>query len=164
MKSKHYLLLTVHRVSNTDNLENLKKIINAIGKSGEKTIFPVHPRTEKKLKKIKISKFKNLKIIKPIGYFEMIILEKNAKKILTDSGGVQKEAFWLKVPCITLRDESEWVETMESGWNILTGVKEEKILKAIRNFNPKNNQKKYFGNGNTAKIITKILIEKLNGK
>jgi len=160
LKTKSYFLLTVHRASNTDNVENLRKIITAAGECGEKIIFPIHPRTKKQLKKLEL-KIRNwkLKIIPPVGYLDMLILEKNAKKILTDSGGVQREAYWLKIPCITLRKETEWVETTKDKWNILVGVDKEKIKKAIKTFNPKNEQKKYFGDGKTAKKIISILFK-----
>jgi len=151
LKPKQYLLLTVHRASNTDSLENLKRIITAVGESREKVVFPIHPRTKKQLKKIKL-KIKNckLKIIPPLSYLNMLILEKNAKKIITDSGGVQKEAYWLKIPCITLRNETEWIETVKDGWNILVGQNKAKILEAIRKFQPNNPQHHYFGNGKSA--------------
>ena len=155
LTSKKYLLLTIHRPVNVDNLDNLKKIITAIEKCNEKVIFPIHPRTKKQLGKIKLPKLKNIEIINPVGYLEMLVLEKNAKKIITDSGGIQKEAYWFKVPCITLRDETEWVETVKSGWNILTKIKEEEILKNIEQFNPNNRQKNYFGDGKTSKKIQK---------
>jgi len=161
LEPKTYLLLTLHRPFNVDNLDNLKKIIEAVQESGEKVVFPVHPRTKKQLKKLKICKLKNLKIIDPVGYMDMLFLEKNAKKILTDSGGVQKEAYWLKVPCISLRERTEWMETLRSGWNILVGRDKNKIQKAIKSFNPRKRQYKYFGNGKSAKRIVKILINKL---
>ena len=159
LKAKEYILLTIHRASNTDNLGNLKKIITALEESGEKIIFPIHPRTKKQLKKLSL-KIKNckLKIISPIGYLDMLILEKNAKKILTDSGGVQKEAYWLRVPCITLRNATEWVETLKKSWNILVGTEKKKIIKAIKRPLPKRPQRKYFGNGKTARIIIKIIL------
>jgi len=87
----------------------------------------------------------------------MLWLEKNAKKILTDSGGVQKEAYFAGVPCITLRDETEWLETIKAGWNILVGANKDKIIKAAENFNPKQKQQKYFGDGRAAKRIVEIL-------
>ena len=158
LKPKQYLLLTVHRAANADNLENLRKILMAVRESGEKIVFPVHPRTRKRLKKLKIRNSK-LKIIPPVGYLDMLVLEKNAKKILTDSGGVQKEAYWMKVPCITLRRETEWVETARSGWNILTGVDEKNIKKAIKHFQPEKSQKNWYGSGQTAKKITSILVK-----
>jgi len=162
LKPKTYLLLTLHRPSNVDNLDNLKKILKAVGESGEKIIFPVHPRTKKQLKKLKL-KIENykLKIITPQGYLDMLVLEKNAKKILTDSGGIQKEAYWLKVPCIILRKKTEWVETVKDGCNILVGRDKNKIQKAIKFFNPRKKQHKYFGDGKTAKRIVKSLINKL---
>lgn len=160
IKPRNYLLLTIHRPSNTDKLENLKKIMETIAQSGETIIFPCHPRTRKQLKKVKI-KFNNLKIIKPANYLDMINLEVNSKKIITDSGGIQKEAYWLKIPCITLRDNTEWIETVENKWNILVGNDELKIARALKNFNPISVPKKYFGNGETAKKILKILLKKI---
>lgn len=160
LKPKEYLLLTIHRQENTDNLENLKSILSALIESEKKIVFPIHPRTKKALKMIKnfrIKDFKKFLFINPLSYLDMLTLEKNAEKILTDSGGVQKEAYWLKVPCITLRDKTEWVETVKDGWNILVGINKEKIIKAIRNFNPKGKQHKYFGKGDTAKKIIKML-------
>jgi len=161
LKLKNYLLLTLHRPSNTDNLKNLKKILEAINKNREKIIFPVHPRTEKQLKKIEIRNLK-LKIIPPVSFLNMLRLEKNAKKIITDSGGIQKEAYWLKIPCITLRDTTEWVETVKSGWNILVGNDEKKIINTIKKFNPQHRKHyNYFGNGKTAQKIIRVLIKNL---
>jgi UDP-N-acetylglucosamine 2-epimerase len=143
-----------------DNLDNLKKIIGAIQESGERVIFPAHPRTRKQLKKLKLKiDDSKLKIIDPLGYLDMLCLEKFAKKIVTDSGGIQREAYWFKIPCITLLETTGWLETVKNGWNILLGVDEEKITKAIREFNPKQKQHKCFGNGRAAKKIVKILID-----
>ena len=100
---------------------------------------------------------KNMVIIKPVGYLDFIWLEKNAKKILTDSGGIQKEAYMLKVPCITLRENTEWIETVKDGWNTLVGTNKEKIIDSIKNFNPSGEQKNYFGNGTGSKQIKKVL-------
>jgi UDP-N-acetylglucosamine 2-epimerase (non-hydrolysing) len=157
LKPKKYILLTIHRQSNTDNKTNLSNIIKAIIKSKEPTVFPIHPRTKKLLTKIKIPKTNTLKIIDPLGYIDMLTLEKNAKKILTDSGGIQKEAYWLKIPCITLRDDTEWVETVENKWNILVGTNQNKIIKAIKNFLPPRKQKKYQIDKNTCKKILETL-------
>ena len=112
-------------------------IVDALCEVNGNVIFPCHPRTEKALKKFGLwDKLKrNVNVIKPVGYLDMLVLEKNAKKIITDSGGVQKEAYIFKVPCITLRDRTEWVETVESGWNVLVGANEKKIVEAIRNIN-----------------------------
>jgi UDP-N-acetylglucosamine 2-epimerase (non-hydrolysing) len=99
---------------------------------------------------------KNVKVIKPVGYLDMLILEKNAKKILTDSGGVQKEAYILKVPCITLRENTEWVETIEEGWNVLVGADKERIIKMVNDFEPEGEQRDVFGSGDASERITKI--------
>jgi UDP-N-acetylglucosamine 2-epimerase (non-hydrolysing) len=108
IKSKEYFLTTIHRPSNTDNVKNLSSILNALSSIDEKVIFPIHPRTVKFLDNYSLKKKigKNVVMIKPVGYFDFIWLEKNAKKILTDSGGIQKEAYLLKVPCITLRENT----------------------------------------------------------
>jgi UDP-N-acetylglucosamine 2-epimerase (non-hydrolysing) len=102
---------------------------------------------------------KKIKVIKPVGYLDMLILEKNAKKILTDSGGIQKEAYILKVPCITLRENTEWVETVEDGWNVLVGVDKEKIVKKANDFEPTNEQRDVFGSGDASKKIVERIKE-----
>ncbi|MDP2683942.1 MAG: UDP-N-acetylglucosamine 2-epimerase (non-hydrolyzing) [bacterium] len=152
-----YIITTIHRASNTEIKSNLTSIINALIKSNEKIIFPIHPRTKKYLIKYslinKILKSKNIQIINPIGYLELLTLTKYAKKVVTDSGGVQKEAYFLKVPCITLRDETEWIETTENNWNILVGSDEKKILNGLKN---KKKPKKYnliYGKGDTSNKI-----------
>jgi len=160
LKTKGYIVATVHRAGNTDNKENLLNIINAFIISKEKIVFPVHPRTEKFMKRYGIyDQLKNSSVIatKPLSYMDMIFIEKNAKKILTDSGGIQKEAYFFKVPCITLRNTTEWVETVNDGWNILTGADKSKILKAIMNFNPKGKQNEKYGDGNASRNIVNII-------
>ena len=166
IKPKSYYLATVHRAENTNNKKKLKNIADSFCGIGN-IIFPCHPRTEKYLKQYKLWKRlkQRVKVIKSLKYLDMLWLEKNAKKILTDSGGVQKETYFAKAPCITLRDETEWVETVKSGWNILVGDDKQKIIKAVKKFNPKKPQYKYFGDGKTAKRIVKILVNFLqNGK
>jgi len=133
LKPKSYALLTTHRPENVDNPQNLKNIVNAIIKLKPLTIvFPAHPRTQKQLRKTKlynkIQKQNHIKLIKPLGYHETLKLIKNAKLILTDSGGMQKEAFWLKTPCITLRKNTEWPETTQLGANHLTEANTQKII------------------------------------
>ena len=133
--------------------------MESLSESGEKIIFPVHPRTEKIIKKEKLTKFVNddLILTKPVGYIDFLWLQKNAKIILTDSGGMQKEAYMLGVPCITLRDNTEWVETVKSGWNILSGTDKKKILDNIRNFRPLSKRKELFGDGKASKEIVQII-------
>lgn len=159
LRSKSYIFATVHRAENTDKEENLRNILEAFGESGETIIFPAHPRTVSVMKKLglKVESWSNIKITDPVGYLESLVLQENAKKVLTDSGGVQKEAYLLEVPCITLREETEWVETVKDGWNVLVGADKKKILEAISDFNPRNKQHDYFGTGNSAAKIVEIL-------
>lgn len=162
LKPKEFILCTIHRASNTDNIENLKNIFIGLTNSRETIILPLHPRTKKKINQNKsLKKYigSNIKIIDPIGYFDMIRLEANAKKIVTDSGGVQKEAYFNKIPCITLRENTEWVETIEQGVNQLVGVDPKKIEESINNFHPseQNYYKQLFGDGKTSEKIVKIL-------
>jgi UDP-N-acetylglucosamine 2-epimerase len=159
IKPKQYLLLTVHRQENMQNLESLKIILSSLSKAHERVVFPMHPRTSIILKKLKRSKrmFKNILFIKPVSYRDMITLEKNSKIILTDSGGVQKEAYFLKVPCITLRRETEWPETLSNGWNRLSGINGNNISRFVKNNNAPFEQKRYFGTGNSADKIIRII-------
>ncbi|MFX0200722.1 MAG: non-hydrolyzing UDP-N-acetylglucosamine 2-epimerase [Candidatus Hodarchaeota archaeon] len=146
-----YCLATVHRAENTDNEQNLRNIFEALSeivRMGLPVILPLHPRTRRRLGQPGVSsKWEHVSLgtcsknsnssngavtmIEPVGYLDMLWLEKNSKVILTDSGGVQKEAYLLGVPCITLRHETEWVETVQAGWNILTGPEMEKIVAAF---------------------------------
>ena len=126
----------------------------------------MHPRTKKKIKQndtLKKYIGQNIIIIDPIGYFDMICLEANAKKIVTDSGGVQKEAYFNKIPCITLRENTEWVETIEQGVNQLVGVDSEKIEESIINFHPQeqNYSQQLYGDGKTSEKIIEILSQQL---
>lgn len=136
-----YVLLTIHRAENVDDASKLSLILDAVEKIAEKgftVVFPVHPRTRKRLSKMKYSilnpsrhSLPSIRAVEPLAYLDMLQLEKHAFAILTDSGGVQKEAFLCKVPCITLRDETEWVETVTLGWNYLAGSEPQKILEAF---------------------------------
>lgn len=159
--SEDYILITVHRAENTDNLDNLSKITEALSQMSIKVVFPVHPRTHKVLRQSKnldmLRKNKKVLVIEPVGYLDFLMLEKHAKKIITDSGGVQKEAYFLSKPCITIRSETEWVETVADGWNVITGVDPEKILDAVKNFNPKGEPRKLFGDGDSAKKMVNSL-------
>jgi len=137
LKLKEYYLATIHRAENTDNYERLKNILTALSQLDMPVIFPIHPRTKNRVKEYNLEfLLEKIQVIEPVGYLDMINLEKNARAILTDSGGVQKEAFWLKVPCITLRDETEWVETVKSGWNKLVGTDCDKIVSEVRSIEP----------------------------
>jgi UDP-GlcNAc3NAcA epimerase len=159
LKSKQYLVATIHRPSNTDNKENLQNIVDAFCEAEETIVFPVHPRTAKCLKEYGLYKKlqKHVELIKPQGYIDFLKLMIHAKKIQTDSGGVQKEAYMLKVPCISLRDNTEWIETVEDGWNVLVGANRERILEMIKEFNPKGNQRNVFGDGKASRRIIEII-------
>lgn len=159
LRPKTYLFATTHRAENTDKKENLMSILEAFGESGETIVFPTHPRTKKAIGdwRLAISKWLNIKLIDPVGYLDSLMLQKNAKKVLTDSGGVQKEAYMLNVPCITLRRETEWIETVKDGWNKLVGADKEQIIRAIKYFLPKRPQHNYFGSGDASDKIIKIL-------
>jgi len=160
IKSKEYLLATVHRPYNADVPENLQNILSAFIEINEPIIFPVHPRTKQCLINSKLSiQNSKLRCIPPVGYLEMLMLEQNAKAILTDSGGMQKEAYWFGVPCITLRDETEWVETVEAGWNVVVGADRKKIVDAVRCFKTDKPRPELYGNGRAAEKIVEGLTD-----
>ena len=157
VKSGEYILTTIHRAENTNDINRLKNIIEALNKSGNKIVLPLHPRTKKYIENYNLQFSDNIKLIEPVGYLDMITLEMNSQKIVTDSGGVQKEAFFMKKPCITMRDETEWVETVQNGWNVIVGTDGDKILKSIVYFKPKMKQQNIFGNGKAGNKILDII-------
>jgi UDP-GlcNAc3NAcA epimerase len=136
IQAKKYYLATIHRAENTDTPDNIASILKALEKLDEIVILPLHPRTRKKLVDYghSIDSISNIRFIEPLGYLDMLNLQQNSRLILTDSGGIQKEAYWLEVPCITLRRETEWIETVEAKANILVGADTEKILEAVSIF------------------------------
>jgi len=163
LRTLNYYLATLHRAENTDDPKKLKLLFEALNEIGGKTpvILPLHPRTKKMMKVYHLSsEFKNIKSIEPVSYLDMLQLEKNAKAILTDSGGIQKEAYWLRVPCFTLREETEWLETVGSGWNILVGFEKEKIVEEVTRFRKKGPlrlKSTSFGDGRAGEKIFQIL-------
>lgn len=157
LEGKDYILTTIHRAENTNYIHRLKNIAEALNECGKPVVLPLHPRTKKYITDYGLKFNDNIKVIEPVGYLEMINLEMNSQKIVTDSGGVQKEAFFMKKPCITMRDETEWVETVENGWNIIVGTDKNKILDGILNFIPDRNQKSIFGKGDAAIKILDVL-------
>lgn len=162
LEKNGYILATIHRAENTNDINRMTSITQALTESGKNIVLPLHPRTRKYMADYGLTFGDNIKIIEPVGYLEMLMLEKNSEKIVTDSGGVQKEAFFLGKPCITLRDETEWVETVENGWNTIVGCNKEKILSAIKNFMPNTERINHFGDGNAAQQIVDILNEGLS--
>jgi UDP-GlcNAc3NAcA epimerase len=158
LQPKQYHLITIHRAENTDDIDNMKNILEAFSQIDEMKVWPIHPRTKHKLAEygLDAASIPNLKIIEPVGYLDMLTLESNAKKIITDSGGVQKEAYFMKVPCVTVREQTEWVETLESEANILVGTDVQKIVEAVKkDVNPV--YANVFGDGKAAeKIVAAI--------
>ncbi|MCR4392071.1 MAG: UDP-N-acetyl glucosamine 2-epimerase [Candidatus Acetothermia bacterium] len=138
LEPKGYALATVHRSENTDQPERLRAIFEGLEQIAREVlpvILPVHPRTRKQLDAIGLRPM-DVQVLDPVSYLDMLILEKNARVILTDSGGVQKEAFFFRVPCVTLREETEWVETVEAGWNTLVGSDPGRIVQAALEARP----------------------------
>ncbi len=154
-----YLLATVHRPANADDKETLASIVEALSDCGRTVVFPVHPRTRKNLEAFGLwdALSKRVKVLPPVDYLDFLALLMDAAKVVTDSGGVQKEAYFFGVPCITLRDETEWIETVEDGWNALVGTETEDILHAIEHFNPSGTKSKSFGDGHAAERIASIV-------
>jgi UDP-N-acetylglucosamine 2-epimerase (non-hydrolysing) len=157
---KDFMVVTVHRASNTDSIENLSSIVNAFCGVNANIVFPVHPRTQKYLRQYGLwdKLCEHVKVIPPLGYLDMLKLMSSSRKILTDSGGIQKEAYMLGVPCITMRENTEWVETVEDGWNILVGSDYNKIIEGINDFEGSDVRGSAFGNGNACESICKILL------
>jgi UDP-GlcNAc3NAcA epimerase len=148
LKQGRYVLTTVHRSENTDDQERLLGILNALNTLEETVMFPVHPRTRKAIDRDGSCGLRShVRLIEPLGYLDMVALSRSARLILTDSGGLQKEAYWLGIPCVTLRDETEWVETVDAGWNTLTGCDTDKIVSAVRSFAPPGRRAPLYGEG-----------------
>jgi UDP-N-acetylglucosamine 2-epimerase len=152
-----HLLATVHRSENTDDVSRLSHILSAFNAIEERVVFPVHPRTRKAIAEMDGRVEAHVQLIDPVGYLEMVALTDSARLVLTDSGGLQKEAYWLGVPCVTLRDETEWVETVEAGWNTLAGADSTSILDAVRSCNQPSVHPSLYGRGCAAKAcVTEI--------
>lgn len=159
LNAKNYYLATIHRAENTDNPDKLLKIFKAFNELDKPVLLPLHPRTRKLLENLNIE-LSNVIIIKPVGYLLMLHLTSNAYMIITDSGGLQKEAYFLKTPCTTLRDQTEWIETLENSWNVLSHIDVEEIkTKTQRELTClQHPQPKLFGDGNAALNICEAII------
>ncbi|MBU1918293.1 MAG: UDP-N-acetylglucosamine 2-epimerase (non-hydrolyzing) [bacterium] len=168
LEDNDFILCTIHRAENTDDQERLRNIFEALNEiAQEKTIIlPMHPRTrkilsDKSLTPCALRLEPNLQLIDPVSYFDMLMLLKNSQLVMTDSGGVQKEAFYAKKPCVTMRDETEWVETVTGGYNMIVGANKERILsgsQAMMNCQADFSQKLY-GNGAAGELIVQSLIK-----
>lgn len=163
IKKRSFYLCTVHRSENTDEQERLTQIVHALTEIATPeipVIWPVHPRTQTRLNTYRLNETiaanPAVRLIEPVGYLDMVMLEKQAAVILTDSGGVQKEAYFHRTPCITLREETEWTETIDSGWNQLAGYKTGKIIQCLH-IHPTRKEIAEYGDGQAAEKIIKAL-------
>jgi UDP-GlcNAc3NAcA epimerase len=157
LKKEQYLVATLHRSENTDDPPRFTGILKAFNSLDEPMIFPVHPRARKIIDEIGFQPRPGLHLIDPVGYLEMVALVGSARLALTDSGGLQKEAYWLGVPCLTMRHETEWVETVEAGWNVLVGPDPEKIVRAARFFAPPKVHPALYGDGAAAERCVDLI-------
>lgn len=158
LTNKQYIIVTVHRPNNTDIQENLTNIVTALvrlAELGETIVFPIHPRTHKTLQNYGLLNKLEEKIIvsEPLGYLDFVKILSHSKKIITDSGGIQKEAYIFNIPCITLMEVSPWVETVDDGWNVLAGSDIDKIIESGLNFTPIHPSSNLFGTGACEKIV-----------
>lgn len=152
-----YYVMTVHRAANTDDPERLAAIVRAVEALGAPVVFPAHPRTRKAMDAAGITANGTVRMIPPVGYLESIALQASARAVLTDSGGVQKEAYMLGVPCVTLRAETEWPETVATGWNVLADVDAAVIVAAAAR-TPPAERPALFGDGRASEHIADVCV------
>jgi UDP-N-acetylglucosamine 2-epimerase len=152
-----YVLATVHRAANTDDLEALGRVLDALAMLDEQVVFPMHPRARHALASSDLETEPHVRVIEPVGYLDMLMLQRNARMVLTDSGGVQKEAFLLGTPTVTLREETEWPETAVNGWNVLAGTDARRIVEAARRERPAVEPPQAFGDGHAARRMVELL-------
>jgi len=177
IQDSDFVLFTMHRDMNTDNLDRLSSILKAVSKfikdSGKKVVFPVHPRTKKMMKQLLTSSFlnelkniPNLIMTEPLNFFDITILEQNCSMIVTDSGGIQKESFFFKKPCVVLRPETEWVELIESGNAVIADADYDIIYNSLMNYPGKHELKypAFYGNGNAANLVCESIINQYKQK
>ena len=149
-----YYVATVHRAGNADDPERLSGIFDGLGRLGAPVVIPLHPRTRARLKGVYVPE--NVEVTEPLSYLRMLTLVRHARAVLTDSGGLQKESLWLGVPCVTLREETEWTETLEGGWNRLAGADPVRIAEAAR-MRPDTPAKSRGGGSNAAARIAALI-------
>jgi UDP-N-acetylglucosamine 2-epimerase len=176
LRSKEYVLLTVHRAENTDSNERIEEIVDLLMRLQQPVVFPIHPRTRHKLASTRslrglaklLFEAKHMRVIDPVSYLDMLALEDNARLVMTDSGGVQKEAYFLGVPCLTLREETEWVETLEGGWNRLVGADPKRTVPIVNSLWNNNGMRPVgrpnlaaFGGGKSAAFMVQKLMKEV---
>ncbi|MFN8062610.1 MAG: UDP-N-acetylglucosamine 2-epimerase (non-hydrolyzing) [Vicinamibacterales bacterium] len=157
LRPKGYALVTIHRAGNTDDPARLRALVEAVNAAPEPVVFPVHPRTQAALERDGLVFAPHVVAIAPVRYLDMLMLEAHARIIATDSGGVQREAYYLSVPCLTLRDETEWMETVDVGWNRLVGADVVAIRDAWANFAPAADHPPIYGDGRAGVRIAEAL-------
>ncbi len=155
-----YAVATFHRQDNVDNVEILSQILAGLKEIGDKVVFPVHPRTKRRLSEFGLGLPANVVESKPFGYLDTLKLVMSAKAVVTDSGGLQKEAYWLGSPCLTIRSETEWVETVESGWNILAEADPRSMVNAYQRLDPPRERPNLYGDGQACRRIVDTLISR----
>jgi UDP-N-acetylglucosamine 2-epimerase len=155
-----YILATVHRPRNTDDRDRLETIVEALADTTRPVVFPVHPRTEARLEEYGLREaLADEVVVEPVGYLDFLRLLDGAERVVTDSGGVQKEAFFLDTPCVTLREETEWEETVECGWNVLVGADEQRLRAALDREFALTGKPQPYGDGNAADRIVEVLAD-----
>lgn len=156
-----YYLATVQRGGTSDSRSRLESVIRAFGRLGKSVVWALHPRTRKNIEAFgldaALAAASNVRVVPPVSYAESVALLKNASALLTDSGGMQKEAYFFGVPCVTLRDETEWIETVESGWNRLAGTDEATIVEAVEGITVPTSRPDVYGDGQAAAAIVSAL-------
>lgn len=145
-----FVLVTIHRAGNTDDPEAMRRIARALEQAGMPVLFPVHPRTRKLMERYALEFTAPVRMIEPVGHLDLLALARTARCVATDSGGVQKEAFLLGTPCVTLREDTEWPETLADGWNVLTGSRTDAIVRALERPRPVRARRNPFGGGDAA--------------
>ena len=161
LEKGNYVLSTCHRAENTDNIQRLSSILKGLTNIAKEipVVLPLHPRTKAIIEQSGLfDLIKNIRIIEPVSFLEMLQLEENARTIITDSGGVQKEAYFFKVPCITMREETEWVETVDAGWNTIVGADETAIVNAFQAADPNKDWAELYGDGHAGDKVVQLLL------
>jgi UDP-N-acetylglucosamine 2-epimerase len=179
LEAGDYILLTIHRAENTDSTEQIARVIELLAQLKHAAVFPIHPRTLDRLASTpklralhkSLVSSSHMRVIEPVSYLDMLALESHARVVLTDSGGVQKEAYFLGVPCLTLRNETEWTETLKGGWNRLVNASSRKTLSLLESLWARNGRSPVgrpdlaaFGNGKAAQMTVRLLAQELTGK
>jgi UDP-N-acetylglucosamine 2-epimerase (non-hydrolysing) len=160
-----YVVATIHRPQNTDVPDRLRAIFEAFIALGETLVLPLHPRTVKELQRAdlydRVAAAPHILLTKPLNYIDFLRLKMDARLVITDSGGVQKEAYFCQRPCVTIFPNTAWVETVEDGWNVVVDADREEILHAARTFQPAHSQRNVFGDGHSGEKIVELILDYL---